>query len=75
MSTDDIEPPASELPEVLTVDELAALLRLNRKTLYDALKRGEIPGARCVAGRYRIHRDTVVEWLRQGCGSRSTRKK
>jgi excisionase family DNA binding protein len=75
MSTDDSEPPASELPEVLTVEELAALLRLNRKTVYDALKRGEIPGARLVAGRYRIHRDTVVGWLRQGCGSRSARKK
>lgn len=76
MATDDIEPPASELPEVLTVDELAALLRLNRKTLYDALKRGEIPGARLVAGRYRIHRDTVLGWLRSGQGrvSRSTRK-
>ena len=77
MSTDDIEPPAPELPEVLTVDELAALLRLNRKTVYDALKRGEIPGVRLVAGRYRIHRDTVLAWLSQGQGrdSRSTRKK
>lgn len=50
MSTDDIEPPAPELPEGLTVDELAALLRLNRKTLYDAIRRGEIPGVRSVAG-------------------------
>jgi len=77
MSTDDIEPPAPTLPEVLTVDELAALLRLNRKTLYDAIRRGEIPGVRWVAGRYRIHRDTVLGWLGQGQGrdSRSTRKR
>src|ERR1700678_1485353 len=32
------EPP----PSVLTVDELATLLRVNRKTVYDALSRGEI---------------------------------
>lgn len=76
MSIDDIEPAAPELPEVLTVDELATLLRLNRKTVYDALKRGEIPGVRRLAGRYRIHRDTVLGWLSQGQGrvSRSTRK-
>src|SRR5207244_11668017 len=33
------------LPSVLTVEELADLLRVNRKTLYDALARGDIPGA------------------------------
>lgn len=58
----DEEPP----PSVLTVDELAALLRVNRKTVYDALSRSEIPGARRVGGRYRIHRDAVLEWLASG---------
>jgi excisionase family DNA binding protein len=53
-------------PSVLTVDELAALLRVNRKTVYDALSRAEIPGARRVGGRYRIHRDAVLEWLASG---------
>jgi len=43
------------------VDELATLLRVNRKTVYDALSRGEIPGARRVGGCYRIHRDAVLE--------------
>jgi excisionase family DNA binding protein len=50
-------------PSVLTVEELAALLRVNRKTVYDALARGEIPGARRIGGRYRILRDAVLEWL------------
>jgi excisionase family DNA binding protein len=53
-------------PSVLTVDELANLLRVNRKTVYDALSRDEIPGARRVGGRYRIHRDAVLEWLASG---------
>jgi excisionase family DNA binding protein len=48
---------------VLTVDELAVLLRVNRKTVYDALARGEIPGARRIGGRYRILRDAVIEWF------------
>lgn len=51
---------------VLTVDELAALLRVNRKTVYDALSRGEIPGARRIGGRYRILREAVIAWLGSG---------
>jgi excisionase family DNA binding protein len=51
------------IPSVLTVDELAALLRVNRKTVYDALSRGEIPGARRIGSTYRILRAAVLEWL------------
>jgi excisionase family DNA binding protein len=53
-------------PAVLTVDELAALLRVNRKTVYEALARGEIPGARRLGATYRILRDAVLEWLASG---------
>jgi excisionase family DNA binding protein len=53
-------------PAVLTVDELAALLRVNRKTVYDALSRGEIPGTRRLGATYRILRDAVLEWLASG---------
>ncbi len=53
-------------PSVLTVDELAALLRVNRKTVYDALSRGDIPGARRIGATYRILRDAVLEWLASG---------
>jgi len=55
-------------PPILTVDELAALLRVNRKTVYEALARGEIPGARRIGGRYRILRTTVLRWLDDGQG-------
>jgi excisionase family DNA binding protein len=50
-------------PSVLNVEELAALLRVNRKTVYDALSRAEIPGARRIGGTYRILRDAVIDWL------------
>jgi excisionase family DNA binding protein len=53
-------------PAVLTVEELAALLRVNRKTLYEALSRGEIPGARRLGATYRILRGAVLEWLASG---------
>jgi excisionase family DNA binding protein len=55
-------PPTDE-PTVLTVDELAALLRIERKTAYAAIARGEIPGARRIGGVIRISRAAVLEWL------------
>ncbi len=56
----------TEAPAILTVDELADLLRVNRKTLYYALSRGEIPGARRIGATYRIYRDAVLTWLTSG---------
>jgi excisionase family DNA binding protein len=64
-------------PEVLTVDELADLLRVERKTAYAAVAAGEIPGARRIGRTIRIHRDAVLTWLAQGQGrvSHSRRSK
>jgi excisionase family DNA binding protein len=61
----------------MTVEELAVLLRVNRKTVYDAIGRGEIPGARRVGGTYRILREAVINWFTSGQGrvSRSRRTK
>lgn len=55
-----------ELPEILTVDEAACYLRLDRKTLYEAIDRGDIPGVRRVGRCIRIHRDTFLAWVRGG---------
>ncbi len=50
-------------PEVMTVDEVAALVRVDRNTVYGCIRRGELAVCRC--GRIiRIHHDAVVEWLR-----------
>jgi excisionase family DNA binding protein len=66
--------PAPESP-VLTVDETAALLRVDRKTVYAMISRHEVPGVRRVGRALRISRDAVLEWLRtgQGCSPRSRR--
>jgi excisionase family DNA binding protein len=64
-------------PPILTIEELATYLRLNHKTIRDAIGRGDIPGVRRFGGAVRIHRDTVVSWLASGqgrvVGSRRTR--
>ena len=63
-------------PELLTVDELAEFLRVERKTLYDAIARGELPGVRRIGRVIRISRSTVLAWLAEGTGrvSRSKRR-
>jgi excisionase family DNA binding protein len=59
---------------VMTVDELAALLRVNRKSVYEAIARGEIPGVRRIGRTFRASREAVLAWLREGRVSRSRRK-
>ena len=60
-SIKDIE--CNTLPQVLTVNEVALLLRVNRNTVYELFRLGEIPGGRRVGRSIRFSRDTVVQWL------------
>jgi len=66
-------PPRPALPPavtaIMTVDEAAKFLRLNRKTLYNAIRRGELPGVRRLGRRLLVSRETVLQWLREGQGS------
>lgn len=57
--------------DVLTVDELAALLRLDRKSAYAAIARGEIPGVRRIGRALRASRTAVLQWLAEGQGRAS----
>lgn len=59
---------SNDVPAVLTVDELATLLRLDRKTVYAMVRRAEIPGVRRFGRAVRVHRDTVLRWLADGQG-------
>lgn len=75
---DDARPALhSDTGQVLTVEELAMMLRINRKTLYAAIGRGEVPGVRRIGGTIRISRDAVIAWLAEGQGRvlRSRRQK
>lgn len=60
-----------ELPEVLTATEVADLLRVNRKTLYEAVQRDEVPGVVRVGRVLRFHRDAVLAWIRTGSAKAS----
>jgi excisionase family DNA binding protein len=47
----------------MTAEEVAALLRVNRKAIYGAVARGELPGAHRVGRKLRFARDAVLAWL------------
>ncbi|PTL75525.1 helix-turn-helix domain-containing protein [Vitiosangium sp. GDMCC 1.1324] len=52
----------SNAPEFLTVEEVAALLRVNRKTLYESIRRGEVPGAVHLGRTVRLRRSVLLSW-------------
>lgn len=54
--------------EVLTVDEVAALLHLHAMTIYRLAKEGKLPAFK-VGGRWRFQRETLLKWM-----EKSTRK-
>ena len=57
-----------EVPEVLTVNEAAQMLRVDRKTLYSAIRKRKLRGVRRVGRTIRIHRESILKWLREGTG-------
>lgn len=65
-------PVGSEGSDVLTVPELARLLRIGRNSAYEAIQRGEIPGVIRVGRSIRVSRATVVRWISQGASSERT---
>jgi len=64
------------LPRVLTPEELAKVLRVRRRSVYEAISRGDIPGVRRIGRKVRIDRDSVLAWMPDGHGRapRSSRR-
>ena len=53
----------TQLPEFLKATEVAALLRVNRNTIYEAVQRDEIPGVVRIGRVLRFRRDAIVAWI------------
>lgn len=56
------------LPPVLTVEEVADLMRIDRKTAYAAIAAGGVPGVRRLGRCIRVSRDVLLQWLAEGQG-------
>lgn len=48
--------------EILTVQEAAALLKVGKNSLYDAIGRGEVPHRR-IGRKIRLSREALMRWL------------
>jgi excisionase family DNA binding protein len=53
---------AGNVPEFLTVEEAAELLRVNRKTLYEAIRLAQVPGVARIGKTLRLRRAALLEW-------------
>jgi excisionase family DNA binding protein len=53
--------------EILTIDEAAELLQLNKRSLYKLLRQGGIP-AKKVLNKWRFDRQSLKRWLNEGQG-------
>lgn len=51
------------LPDVLKVEEAAALIRVDPKTLYAAIAAGTVPGVMRIGRVIRIGRAALLAWI------------
>ncbi len=59
--------------EILTVQEVAALLKVADKTVYTMAQQGELPAFK-VRGQWRLRRSDLDEWIGQQTQSVSGKK-
>lgn len=61
-----------QVPDVLTLNEVAEYLRIPRSTAYKLAQEGKIPGQK-VGRHWRFHRRIIDTWLEAGANSRTGR--
>ena len=66
--------PVTDLPFLLTADDMAELLRISRKAVYAMAERGELPGVTRIGRRLRVRRDLVLRWLDEKCAPSPTER-
>ena len=58
---------AAKSGEIMTMDELAAYLRISKSTLYKLAVENKLPGQK-IGKRWRFHKEAIDEWVKQGPG-------
>jgi excisionase family DNA binding protein len=52
----------ASFPPVMTVDQVAAYLQVSKRTVYNMVAAGELPGAK-VGDQWRFYRPEIDRWL------------
>lgn len=55
--------------DFLTLDEVAEILRIGKRTAYELARTGQLGGATKVGGSWRILTSEFDKWVRQGGGA------
>jgi excisionase family DNA binding protein len=64
---------ASKREQVMTIDELAAYLKVAKSTLYKLAQEGRVPGQK-VGKHWRFRKDAIDRWLENADGTGSSRQ-
>ncbi len=59
--------PETSLPLLLTVDEVAGLLRSTRMSIYEQTRKGRLPGATRIGRKLLFRRDRLLQFIRESC--------
>ncbi len=51
--------------EILTIAEAASFLQIGRRSLYNLIKEGKIPGKK-ILNKWRFERESLKAWVREG---------
>ncbi len=56
--------------DVMTIDELAAYLKLSKSSLYQFARAGKVPGVK-IGEQWRFQKSAIDEWMRSGAASKT----
>lgn len=56
---------AAKRDEIMTMDDLAAYLKISKSTLYKPAVENRLPGKK-IGKRWRFHKEAIDEWVRRG---------
>ena len=59
----------TEFPVLMTVSEVAALLRTSKKAIYTTIERGTFPGVTRLGRRVLVRSCDLLDWLDHNCTS------
>lgn len=65
-----VQDPERDLPAVMTAKQMAQLLRISERSVYEKARLGQLPHRR-MGRQVRFYRDSVLEWLKGPATTRS----
>lgn len=67
-----LQPSVSHCPQLLTVDDLAALLKVSNRTVWRMRSAGQLPNPIRIGGGVRWRQPEIEAWIEQGCPDQQT---